>query len=215
MVVCLPILLSSSLMATLSSISLLFISLFALVVALALSRPVFPSVASNGGGGFFSVLDARGGVTIAGGSFSGLFAPFDGGDVPTIVKSGVGFPSGGLIADNLVLWPTLLAMAAMGYFDGSEIQPAWVLGFMVSIGRLLLWLPCHGLQISSHVDGGGGGTCSSSGSVSRISLHIGLTARVSFCWACILGLVLGFIFYFYFCYPSFFMDDGVTTSSVV
>ena len=104
--VCLPILLSSSLMATLSSISLLFISLFALVVALALSRPAFPYVASIGGDGFFSVLDARGGVTIAGGSFSGLFAPFDGGDIPLIDKSGDDFSSVGFIADDLVLWPT-------------------------------------------------------------------------------------------------------------
>lgn len=63
-------------MATLSSISLRFVSLFALVVALASSGSAFPSAASHGGGGSVSVLDACGGVAITCGSFYGSFALF-------------------------------------------------------------------------------------------------------------------------------------------
>jgi hypothetical protein len=108
---------------------------------------------------------------------------------------------------------------------GYGIQTGWVLGSMVSFGGLgswwglPLWFPCHGFQISSQVDGGGGDTCSGDDFAGCASLQIGLKARVSFCWACrsfvILGLGLGFIFYFCFCYLSIMMDDGVTTSSIV
>ena len=63
-------------MATLSSISLRFVSLFALVVALASSGSALPSASFHGGGGSVSVLDACGGVTIMCGSFYGSFALF-------------------------------------------------------------------------------------------------------------------------------------------
>ena len=120
-------------MAALSSISLRFVSLFALVVALASSGPAFPSAPCLGGSGSVSlsdsILDACGGVTIGCVSFSGSFAPFDGGEVPMIAKGGflffsgsylgegdgVGFPSAAFIVDNLVLLPALLVVAALGW----------------------------------------------------------------------------------------------------
>ena len=187
-------------MATLSSISLRFVSLFALVVAFATGGSAFPSASSTGGGGFVSfstsILDAYGGVTIGSVSFSGSFASFDGGEVPTNANGGflffsgyylgegesVGFPSVGLLVDERVLWPAFLVVAVVGW-------PLVVGGW--------LWMAVMAARVSS-----------------LLILVLGFFFWV--CWSLVfLGLGPIFIFYFCFCYLSFMMDDGVSASSVV
>ena len=184
-------------MATLSSISLHFVSLCALVVALASSGSALPS-AFHGGGGSVSILDACGGVTITCGSFSGSFALFDGDDVPTIDKGvlpfsssylddgdavGFCFPSAGFIADVLVHWPALLEVAAMGYSDlGWPLVGGW------------LWKEVMAARVFP-----------------LLTLDLGFFSWAY--WSLVLGLGLGFIFYFCFCYLSVLMNDGVSASS--